>query len=85
VRSIRTKAFKKLFDKLPKHVQDQADATYELFRKDPFYPSLCFKRIHASRPVYSARIGSDYRVVGLLENNTIRWYWIGSHEDYNRL
>jgi hypothetical protein len=85
MRSIRTKAFKKLFARLPTHIQKQATADYEVFKRNPGYPGLCFKRIDPKRPLYSVRIGLDYRAVGIMENDVIRWYWIGSHEDYNKL
>jgi len=85
MRSIRTKAFKKLFVRLPTHIQKQATADYEVFKHNPGYPGLCFKRIDSQLPIYSVRIGMNYRAVGMMENNVIRWYWIGSHEDYNKL
>jgi hypothetical protein len=38
------------------------------------------------RPVYSARVGRNYRVVGLLEDDdVIVWFWIGPHEQYETL
>lgn len=42
MRSIRTKAFKKLFARLPAHIQKQATADYEVFKRNPGYPGLCF-------------------------------------------
>jgi len=35
--------------------------------------------------VYSVRVTIAYRAVGLLENDNIAWFWIGSHADYDRL
>ena len=30
------------------------------------------------------RIGDRYRAVGLREGDVIAWFWIGTHEQYNR-
>jgi hypothetical protein len=85
MRNRRTKQFHKLFARLPAHIQEQAREAYQLFSKDPYHPSLHFKQIDPQEPIYSVRIGRGYRAVGRREDNTIIWYWIGSHEDYNKL
>jgi len=41
--------------------------------------------VHAERPIYSVRITRDYRAVGVQKEESIIWFWIGSHEDYDRL
>ena len=46
---------------------------------------LRFKRVSNDEPLYSVRIGIQYRAVGLLKGDTITWVWIGSHDDYERL
>ncbi|AGY57550.1 hypothetical protein GKIL_1304 [Gloeobacter kilaueensis JS1] len=33
----------------------------------------------------SARIGLNYRALGLLEEDHIYWFWIGSHAEYDEL
>ena len=30
------------------------------------------------------RIGNHYRAVGLREGDVVAWFWIGTHEEYNR-
>jgi hypothetical protein len=52
---------------------------------DPAHPSLRFKLVHPTRPIYSVRIGLDYRALGLREGDTMVWFWIGSHAEYDRL
>jgi hypothetical protein len=32
----------------------------------------------------SIRIGRDYRALGILEGDTVTWYWIGKHDTYDR-
>lgn len=81
----RTKEFRKRFERLPRDVQEQAKAAYQLFKKNPYYPGLHFECIDREDSIYSVRIGLRYRAVGVREGDTIFWFFIGSHEDYNHL
>jgi mRNA-degrading endonuclease RelE of RelBE toxin-antitoxin system len=85
VRSRVTKQFRKLLEKLPPAVQDQADKAYALWQTDPYHPSLQFKRVSQRQAIYSVRVGIGYRAMGLLETNQIYWFWIGSHAEYDQL
>jgi hypothetical protein len=80
-----TAQFRKLFASLPTEVQRQARRAYRIFRQNPNHPSLRFKPVHPTQPIYSVRISQDYRAVGILEGDDIVWYWIGSHGDYDHL
>lgn len=80
-----TGRFRKAYLDLPKQIQQQAQEAYKQFKADPFYPSLRFKRIHSTKPIYSVRINVDYRAVGIQQENEIIWFWIGSHADYSKL
>ena len=66
-------------------VRTQAQRAYELFRSDPNHPSLRFKPVHPSRPIYSVRIGIHYRALGCSRRQRLVWFWIGSHDEYERL
>jgi hypothetical protein len=70
---------------LPEQVREHARSAYALFELNPYHPSLRFRQVHPSRAVFSARVGMDYRVVGVKEDEDIFWFWIGSHADYDRL
>jgi hypothetical protein len=83
--SRRTQRFRDALAALPERVRKQAAAAYHRFREDPNHPGLHFKRVHPSLPIYSARINDDYRVVGQMRENGIVWFWIGKHEEYERL
>jgi hypothetical protein len=85
MKSRTTQRFRELLAKLPQEVQQQADAAYRLFVTNPRHPSLRFKRIHPLPPIYSARVGIGYRAVGVMEGDTIAWYWIGTHAEYDQL
>lgn len=81
----RTKEFRKRFERLPRDVQEQAEAAYRLFKKNPYYPGLHFECIDRQESIYSVRIGLHYRAAGIWKGDTIFWFFIGSHEDYNHL
>jgi hypothetical protein len=46
---------------------------------------LQFKKVHRTHPVYSARVNDDCRVLGIVDGDDIVWFWIGKHEEYERL
>ena len=85
MKSRTTERFRKAFERLPPHVQEQARQAYQRFNEDPHYPSLRFRRVHPTRPIYSVRISRDYRALGVLEGDEIIWFWIGSHSEYEGL
>jgi hypothetical protein len=35
--------------------------------------------------VTSVRVSKGWRALGLLMGDTIHWFWIGSHAEYDRL
>jgi hypothetical protein len=85
VKSRTTKRFREAFKELPPDVKDQARAAYRLFVSDPYYPSLRFKKVHPTKPIYSVRINIDYRALGIRHDEEMVWFWIGSHAEYDRL
>ncbi|MBE9140155.1 hypothetical protein IQ254_23645 [Nodosilinea sp. LEGE 07088] len=85
MKSRTTVQFRKLFAELPKQVQQQARAAYRQFQEAPSYPSLRFKKVHPELPIYSARINKNYRAVGQIDGDTVIWFWIGSHTEYDKL
>jgi hypothetical protein len=80
-----TQSFRDAFVKLPNNIQSRARSAYRRFRTNPNHSGLQFKKVHPTRSVYSARVTDDYRVVGILEGDEIVWFWIGKHEEYERL
>lgn len=80
-----TRRFRELLAALPASVQQQAREAYRRFQADPSHPGLRFKQVHSPPPTYSVRVGIGYRAVGVLDGDTIIWFWIGSHADYDHL
>jgi hypothetical protein len=78
-------SFWKLYYQLPRQLRLQATKAYRLWRENPNHPSLQFKRVDPEDPIYSVRIGLGYRALGWFEHDTIIWYWIGDHDEYDRL
>jgi hypothetical protein len=85
MKSRTTRSFRELFAALPARVQKQARQSYGLFRDNPRHPGLHFKQVHADPPTYTARVGIGYRVAGVLEGDTVTWFWIGTHAEYDKL
>jgi hypothetical protein len=80
-----TDAFWKAYRNLPDQVQQRARTAYRIWQENPAHPSLQFKQIHSTEPIFSVRIGLGWRAVGVRSGETIVWYWIGSHADYDTL
>ena len=85
MRSFTRSSFWNAYDLLPNHVKQQARNAYILFQGNPNHPSLNFKRVGRKHPVFSVRVSADYRALGVMEQNDIIWFWIGSHQEYDRL
>jgi hypothetical protein len=85
VKSRTTEQLGRAFADLPEQVQQKTREAYRLFKQDPSHLSLRFKKIHPELPIYSARISKSYRAVGQLEGDTVIWFWVGSHAEYDRL
>lgn len=77
-------SFWQQFSELSPGIQRRAYRAYRLWRIDPFAHGLYFKRVSRREPIYSVRIDLNYRALGLLDGDTIHWYFIGSHEEYKR-
>ncbi len=55
---------------------------YALWKADPYHASLKFEE--RRRGICVVRIGEHYRALGLHEGDVVAWFWIGTHEEYNR-
>ena len=77
-------AFLDAYHKLPTEIRELARANYRRFRENPNHPGLHFKHLQGTN-LYSVRIGSSYRALGTMSDDTITWFWIGTHAEYNKL
>lgn len=85
MRSLATPRFWAAYRELPPEIRVLAQKAYRLFRENPRHPSLNFKKVHDRDPIYAVRITLGCRALGLLEDDAITWFWIGSHAEYDRL
>jgi len=67
------------------HKKTKARAAFALFLQDPWHPSLRFKLLKGYPDVWSVRVGLQYRVVGVRHDEVIQWFWIGTHNDFDKL
>ncbi|WP_390622472.1 ParE family toxin-like protein [Vasconcelosia minhoensis] len=85
MKSSTTQNFRKRLSQLPISVREEANKAYALWRNKPYHRSLQFKRVSQRQLIYSVRISLNYRALGLLEENHIYWFWIGTHSEYDEL
>ena len=80
-----TSRFWKAYRQLDERIQKKARRAYELFERNPQHPSLRFKKVHPTEPLYSARVSLNHRALGICDGSEIVWFWIGPHNEYERL
>lgn len=77
-------SFWKAYRSLDGSIRRRAKKMYQLWVQNPFHPSLRFKCINSQENIWSVRVTLGYRAVGILEDDTVTWFWIGNHDDYER-
>ncbi len=74
--------FWQLYDALPEEIRQRASKQYAIFAENPRHPSLRLKPVGE---FWSVRVTDDYRALAVREGNTFTWFWIGPHDDYERI
>jgi hypothetical protein len=82
MKSQATSSFWARFNKLPQQIQELTFRRYRLWLRDPRHPSLHFKKVSRYR---SVRITDDYKALGVMEGDTVVWFWVGTHDEYERM
>ena len=77
--------FRQLLAAAPDPVQARARIAFRLWAENPSHPSLRFKKVHSTLPIYSARIDLNWRAVSVMKGDTVIWFWVGPHEAYELL
>jgi hypothetical protein len=85
VKSLTTERFRALYGAAPDATKAKIRAAYQLWSENPDHPSLRFKKVHSTQPIYSARVDLDWRALGLMQGDTMIWFWVGPHSEYERL
>ena len=68
---------------LPEEVRRRADKQFALWLQNKQHPSLHFKKV--GERLWSARVDHGFRALARERDGTFTWFWIGSHDDYERL
>jgi len=84
MKSATLPSFWNAYQGLDEQIKKSARKAYQLWRNNSFHPSLHFKCINNEENIWSVRITQSYRAIGILEGDTVTWFWIGSHDDYER-
>ena len=84
MKSATLPSFWTAYASLDTEIKQRARKAYRLWSENPFHPSLHFKCINDEEDIWSARISRNYRAVGIFSKDTVTWFWIGSHDDYEQ-
>ena len=71
-----------MFDALPAEIQTRAEKQYALFSFNPGHPSLHLKQ---TGDFWSVRVSDAYRALANRNGDEFTWFWIGPHDEYERL
>ena len=82
MRHFTSPAFWKCYHNLPKETQALADKAFALLKENPGHPSLRFERKGKG---WSARVSRGYRALAKERVEGLVWFWIGPHDEYERL
>jgi hypothetical protein len=76
------KSFRSRLEALPPEIRALARKNFRLWLRDPDHPSIHFKKVGR---YWSARVGSDFRALAIMSGECVEWFWIGSHDEYERI
>lgn len=84
MKSVTLPVFWRLWAGLSEPQQELARKAYRLFADNPSHPSLRFKALQGWPDYWSVRVSLDVRAVGRRKGDTITWFWIGTHNDFDK-
>lgn len=84
MKSATLPSFWDAYEKLEKSIKERAKKAFLLWAENPFHPSLRFKCVNSQEDTWSVRITRGFRAVGKLKGDTVTWFWIGSHDEYEK-
>ena len=85
MKSVTTERFRLLFAEASSEQQMRILNAFRIWKDNPAHPSIRFKKVHTKLPIYSAHVDLDWRAIGILENDTVIWFWVGPHSKYEAL
>ncbi|MEI9961141.1 MAG: hypothetical protein WDM76_08475 [Limisphaerales bacterium] len=71
------------YNALPPEIQKVADKKFPAFRTES---AASFASLERKKPeLWSVRVGSGHRALARQLDNNLIWFWIGPHDEYERL
>lgn len=83
MKSFATSDFWRSYAELSPDLKEQARKAYRLWKENSLHPSLHFKKV--GKNLWSARISGGYRALALKKSDDYYWFWIGEHDEYEKL
>lgn len=84
MKSATLPSFWAAYETLDENLKRSARKAYHLWSQNPFHPSLRFKCINPEEGIWAVRVTRAHRALGILEGDTVTWFWIGGHDEYER-
>jgi hypothetical protein len=78
-----TPRFWRYYNALTPEIRQLASKNFKLFQSDSQHPSLHFERKKPN--LWSVRVGRGHRALAKQSDDNLIWFWIGSHDEYERL
>lgn len=82
MRHFASAKFWRHYDRLPSAIQRQADKAFALLKENPRDGSLHFERKGKG---WSDRVSPGYRALAKERPEGLVWFWIGAHDEYERI
>jgi len=84
MKSATVPSFWEHYRKLDRDMRAKAKTAYHLWADNSFHPSLRFKCVNRSENIWSVRVTLGCRALGVLDEDTVTWFWIGGHDKYEQ-
>ena len=81
--SFTSPRFWRHYNSLSPEIRKPADKNFQLFQTNPQHPSRHFER--KKLDLWSVRVGGGHRALARQLDDTLIWFWIGPHDEYERL
>ena len=79
-----TADFWRLYHELPLPIRNAAQTAFKKFLDNPAHPGLQLERLKFDSRAWSVRVTRNYRAVARRYEDDWLWFWIGSHEEFDR-
>ena len=84
MKSATLPSFWEAYKTLDENLRQRARKSFRLWADNPFHPSLHLKCINVEEDVWSARVTLTHRAIGIMQGDVVTWFWIGTHDEYEK-